>query len=53
VDRELGTVGIIGKNWVINNECNEAVKHLRLNSKLPTKLLGAIRPPVVKKVELR
>ena len=52
MNRELRTVGIIGKNWVINNECNKAVKYPRLNLKLPMKLLGAIKPLVVKEVEL-
>jgi hypothetical protein len=53
VDRELGTVGVVIKNQVINDERNKTVKHLRLDLKLLTKSLRAIKPPVVKEVELR
>jgi hypothetical protein len=49
---ELGTVRIVVKDGVINDEFNETVKSLGLNTQLVTKALPAMNPPVVKEVEL-
>jgi hypothetical protein len=53
VNRELGTVGVVVKDWVINDERNKTVKCLRLDPKLSTKSLRAMKPPVVKEVKLQ
>jgi hypothetical protein len=50
MDRELRGVGIVGKDGVVDNKTEEAVKCLRIDTKLATKKFWAMDPPVVEEV---
>jgi hypothetical protein len=44
---ELGIVGVIMKNRMVFDLCDETIKCLRIDSKLATEAIWAIKPPVI------
>jgi hypothetical protein len=43
---------VVGKDWIIDDECDKTIKSIRLNSEPAMKSVWTINPPVLKKIEL-
>jgi hypothetical protein len=52
LDRQLRAVGVVGKDGVVEDEHDKAIKGLWVNTDLAVKTFRTMDPPAVKKVNL-